>query len=66
LTEQLALRDRMRKRLALQATPAERLRDMIRLQQRTWDTLRRSPTGYAHFLARNFKARAIDLKNLPD
>ena len=62
LTEQLAVRDRMRKRLALQSTPEERLRTMASLQQQAWETLRKSPAGYAHFLARNFKARAIPVR----
>jgi GAF domain-containing protein len=58
LTEQLAVRDRMRKRLAAQSTPAERLEQMLRLQRLAWDLLRQSPKGYAHFLRRNLKARA--------
>jgi hypothetical protein len=63
ISRQLAARDRMRRRLALQATPAERVRDMMRLSQATWDLLRRSPEGYAHFLRRNFKARAIVVRD---
>jgi len=59
LTEQLAIRDRLRKRLAAQSTPAQRLEQMLRLQRFAWDLLRQSPEGYAHFLRRNFKARAI-------
>ena len=59
LWEQLAARDRMRARLARLAAPAERVRDMARLQEATWEVLRRSPEGYAHFLRRNFKKRAI-------
>lgn len=65
ISQQLAARDRLRRRLALQATPAERVRDMMRLSQATWDLLRRSPEGYAHFLPRNFKARAIVVRE-PD
>jgi hypothetical protein len=57
--EQLKIRDSLRKKLVQQATPEERLRDMMRLQQMTWDLLRQSPEGYAHFMRRNFKARAI-------
>jgi len=59
LSKQLAIRDRMRKRLTAQSTPAERLEKMLRLQRRAWDLLQQSPQGYAHFLRRNFKARAI-------
>ena len=63
ISQQLAARDRMRRRLALQATPEERVRDMMRLSQETWDLLRRSPEGYANFLRRNFKARAIVVRD---
>lgn len=63
ISQQLVARDRMRRRLALQATPEERVRDMMRLSQETWDLLRRSPEGYAHFLRRNFKARAIVVRD---
>lgn len=55
---QLAVHDRFRRRLSRAATPAQRLRDMARLQHAAWDLLRRSPAGYAHFIRRNFKARA--------
>ncbi len=65
LSEQLARRDRLRKHLAAQATPSERLRDMARLQQRSWDLLRMNPEGYAHFIRRNFKARVIPVQD-PD
>lgn len=57
--DQLDVRNRMQRRLAAQATPEERVRDMMQLSQRTWDLLRSNPEGYAHFLRRNFKARAI-------
>jgi hypothetical protein len=63
ISRQLAARDRMRRRLALQATPEDRVRDMMRLSQATWDLLRQSPEGYAHFLRRNFKARAIVVRD---
>lgn len=59
LARQLAIRDRMRKRLAAQETPAQRMAAMAELQRRTWAILRASPNGYAHFMRRNFKARAI-------
>ena len=49
--------------LAEQATPEERLRDLARLQEATWAILRSSPAGYAHFLRRNFKARAIEVRD---
>jgi hypothetical protein len=59
LNEQLARRDRMMRHLALQKTPEQRMRDMAKLQERMWSVLRANPTGYAHFMRRNFKARAI-------
>jgi hypothetical protein len=70
LAEQIARRDSFRRKLALGKTPQERMGDMAKLQETMWATLRRSPEGYAHFLRRNFKARAVavrhDLHNLPD
>jgi hypothetical protein len=57
--DQLAFASDLRRRLTLRKTPSQRMRDMRRLQETAWATLRRSPTGYAHFLRRNFKARAI-------
>ena len=59
LIHHLAHRDQLRRKLAMQKTPAQRMRDMAQLQDEMWATLRRSPSGYAHFLRRNFKARAI-------
>jgi hypothetical protein len=61
--QQLVSRDHLRRRLASRATPAERVRDLARLQEATWAILRRSPEGYAHFLRRNFKARAIEVRD---
>ena len=61
--QQLVRRDRLRRQLAARATPAERVRDLARLQDATWAILRGSPAGYAHFLRRNFKARAIEVRD---
>ena len=62
VSEQLALRDRWRRELWRRKTPQQRMRDMARLQESMWATLRRSPDGYAHFLRRNSKARAIPVQ----
>src|SRR5206468_2212268 len=59
IAEQLAARDRLRRKLALQKTPEQRMADMARLQAAMWAALQRSPEGYARFMRRNFKARAI-------
>ena len=59
IARQLSIRDQFRRKLALQKTPEQRMRDMARLQDEMWATFRRSPEGYAHFLRRNFKARSI-------
>jgi hypothetical protein len=61
LQEQLALRDRMRRHLSAQKSPSQRLHEMAWRQRLAWNLLRRSPEGYARFLRRNFKARAIDV-----
>ena len=62
IAEQLALRDRYRRKLAFRKTPEQRMLEMANLQAYTWSVLRNSPCGYAHFLRRNFKARAIDVR----
>jgi hypothetical protein len=59
--EQLAARDRYRRRMALQKTPEERMADMAQLQKAMWARLQSSPEGYTHFLRRNYKARAIPI-----
>ncbi|HWE98081.1 MAG TPA: hypothetical protein VG269_29315 [Tepidisphaeraceae bacterium] len=45
ISEQLALRDSFRKKLEQNKTPAERMRDFRRLQESSWEALRRSPQG---------------------
>jgi hypothetical protein len=62
--QQLISRDRLRRKLVEQATPEERVRDLARLQEATWEALRRSPAGYAHFLRRDFRARAIEVRDV--
>jgi len=47
--------------MALWLTYEQRLEEMGRLQRATWELLRANPEGYAHFLRRNFKARAVDV-----
>ena len=59
LTVQLARRDRYLRKLAAAKTREQRMLDMAALQARMWETMRSSPEGYAHYLRRNFKARAI-------
>ena len=66
LAEQFARRDRLRRAMAPRKTPEQRMADMAALQRRCWEVLRNSLQGYAHFLRRNFKARAIDVKKLLD
>ena len=59
LKRQISARDNLRRQLNLWKTPSQRMAAMRELQKIAWATLRRSPAGYAHFLRRNFKARAI-------
>jgi hypothetical protein len=63
LAEQLARRDRMRRKLAWAKTPEERMRDMAQMQERAMAALRGNPAGYAWYLKRNYKKRAIDVRN---
>ena len=61
ISRQLAARDRYRRRLALLKTPEQRMEEMADLQEQMWARLRSNPEGYAHFLRRNYKARAIPI-----
>lgn len=65
IAEQFARRERLRKQLAARETYAQRMQKMAILQEASWNALQASPTGWAHFLRRNFKARAIDVA-IPD
>ena len=56
---QIARRDSYRRKLALAKSPEQRMREMAELQKSMWARLLSSPDGYAHFLRRNYKARAI-------
>jgi hypothetical protein len=64
IREQHERMDRYRRKLALRKTPEERMADMDKLQELMWATLKSSPEGYARFLRRNYKARAIDVSKL--
>ncbi len=66
IAEQLAIRDSFRKKLEMRKTPEERMREFKILQERTLQVLLNSPEGYARFLRRNFKARAIDVRDFND
>jgi len=61
--EELARRDRVRRYLAQKTSPEQRMEEMARRQARAWEILRNSPEGYARFLRRNFRARAIQVGN---
>jgi hypothetical protein len=59
MAEQFARRDRYRRKLAWAKTPEQRLAEMAELQEYAWATLRQNPQGYAWFIRRNYKKRAI-------
>ncbi len=60
IAEQLAIRDRFRRKMALRKTPEQRMREMAERQRALAG--RMSPEGYAHFIRRNFKKRAIEVR----
>ena len=60
--EQLELRNRFMRSHYMRMTPTQRLAAMARLQDAAWQRLRQSPEGYAHFIRRNFKARAVNFE----
>jgi hypothetical protein len=57
--DQLAGRDRYRRKLNWAKTPEERVAEMWRYLKSADAVLRSNPAGYAHFLRRNYRKRAI-------
>jgi hypothetical protein len=57
--DMLTARDRARRARDRALSPAERLAAMRQLIERSWGALERHPEGRAHFLRRNFRARAV-------
>jgi len=66
IAEQFAQRDRFRRRRRMMMTPAQRMAEMLRLQEQAWATLCASPKGYENFMRNNFRKRAIDIKDPDD
>ena len=56
--DQLQARDRLRKHLAAQLTPHQRLERMAALQAEAWNTLQQNPEALARFWRRNLRQRA--------
>jgi hypothetical protein len=63
ISEQLARRDRFLRKLNSRLTPEQRMQKMATMQEQAWQAMRQNPEGYARFLRRNFKARAIDVRD---
>lgn len=59
IAEQLAIRDRFRRRVAQQRTPEERMELMLRLQHQARQLLNAGSEAHAQFLRRNMKKRSI-------
>ncbi|HEX4124041.1 MAG TPA: hypothetical protein VHY37_04880 [Tepidisphaeraceae bacterium] len=59
IADQLARRDRHRRKLDWAKTPEQRVAEMWQFLKSADATLRSNPAGYAHFLRRNYKKRAI-------
>ncbi|QOV92067.1 hypothetical protein [Humisphaera borealis] len=62
IARQLAIRDRLRRRMEAQRTPEERLAAMNKLQRACWERLQQNPEGLARFMRRNIRKRAIDVR----
>jgi hypothetical protein len=64
IAAQFAMRDNFRRKMQMLKTPEQRMREMDELQQVFWKVLKSNPVEYARFLRRNFKACAIDVREL--
>ena len=58
-TSDLTARDRHLRSRALGLTPSERLAAMRAILASSWAALERHPEGMAHWLRRNYRARAV-------
>jgi hypothetical protein len=63
INEQFARRDRYRQHLESKKTPERRMAEMAQLQARAWKILQNSPDGYAWFMKRNYRSRAIQVQD---
>ena len=61
MAEQFARRDRYRRKLAWAKTPEQRMTEFFERQARAAERMRQNPEGYAWFLRRNYKKRAIHI-----
>ncbi|HET6252305.1 MAG TPA: hypothetical protein VFE47_31755 [Tepidisphaeraceae bacterium] len=66
IAEQFAIRDSFRRKMALRKTPEQRMTEMAERQRLTSERGGMLPEGYANFLRRNFRKRAIDVRGLHD
>jgi transposase len=57
IADELARRDRFRRHRWRALTLEQRVEEMMRLQQRRWDTLRMNPQAYDLWLRREWRAR---------
>ena len=58
ISEQFEKRDRLRKRMAAQLTPEQRLERMAELQAHAWQVLQQNPAALERFWRRNLRERA--------
>ena len=66
IAAEFAKRDRFLRAQREGQTYTERMERMIVLQQASWDLLCSNPAGYAHFMRRNMKKRAISVPKSVD
>ena len=59
INEQLAKRDRVRRREISRLTPRERMERFWALQEEVFTTLQQSPEGLRQFVRRNLRKRAV-------
>jgi hypothetical protein len=62
IAQKLAARDSFLRKMSALQTADERMRDMWRLQQASWERLKRIPQAWDLYKRRQFKMRAIDVR----
>jgi hypothetical protein len=62
IAQKLANRDSFLRKLAARQTPDERMQEMWRMQQDSWEQLKRIPQAWNLYQRQQFKQRAIDVR----
>ncbi len=62
VSQKLEIRDSFVRKISARQTPDERMREMWRMQQASWEKLKRTPSAWNLYIRHQFKQRAVDVR----